>query len=173
VVRAFISCALTHVPRDEFNSYVTFIHDLANTIRSSGCDYVSYALIDSDPQLALKPAQERAHLCYLWDHELVARSDVLIAEATYPSIGTGIELEIASALGRPIILCYEQLVKNRIAPIEYENPDHKRHRLQIGEGFVSLMALGIPTVYRVVPYAAHDEALVGVAEALKVLIKGA
>jgi hypothetical protein len=170
-LKAFISCALTHVPRDAFSSYTSFIHSLAEALRSAGCTDVRYALIHSDPQLAKKPSSERARLCYTWDKELVRGSDVVIAEATYPSIGMGIELEVACGLGLPIILCYEQLPTHKIAPASYDNPDHSHHTLQIGEGYVSLMALGLATLFKIVPYAGPAEAFSGVTDALKMLTK--
>jgi hypothetical protein len=171
MMKAFISCALTHVPRDVFARYASFIHSLAEVAWSAGCNDVKYALISSDPQLARKPESQRARLCYTWDKELVRGADVVIADATYPSIGMGIELEVACGIGIPIIICYEHRAEHRIESIDYDNPDRTRHTLQIGEGYVSLMALGLTTLFKVIPYTSESEALVGVADSLKMLIK--
>ncbi len=70
----YIACGLTHVPRQEFHRYVSFIHGLANHLsRECGAE-VKYALRDSDPQLAEKPFAERARLCYLPARVNVKRS---------------------------------------------------------------------------------------------------
>lgn len=170
-MRAFLSCALTHVPRELFDSYVTFIHALANELRRAGCEKVSYALIDSDPQLAQKPAEEKGRLCYVWDRELVRGADVLFAEVTYPSLGTGIELQIAADMGIPIVLCYERTAHHKAPPAEYQNPDHSRHALQIGEGYVSLMVLGLPTLFRAIGYDSPESAFSQVGEVVRVMAK--
>ena len=63
-----------------------------------------YALVNSDPQLASKPFEERARLCYLWDRNMVEQAELIIAEASFPSTGLGIEMQIAESKGTPIIL---------------------------------------------------------------------
>ncbi len=83
---------------------------------------------------------------------MVQRADLVVAEATFPSTGLGIELQIAEANGIPIVVCFKRSPEHRIPPAEYETPDHARHTLQIGEGYVSLMALGLPTIFKVVAY---------------------
>src|SRR4051794_18128249 len=130
-MRIYIACGLTHVPRREFTSYVNFIHELASTLNSRQCQ-VRYALKDTDPQLAAKPFSERARLCYAWDRELVESAQVIIADATYPSIGIGIELQIAADRGTPIVLCFLKNDGTRAEPAEYANPDGSQHSLQIG-----------------------------------------
>lgn len=54
-------------------------------------------------------------------------------------------------------------------PIDYENPDHSRHALQIGEGYVSLMALGLPTVFSVISYNSDEEGSSNVLKAVQLL----
>jgi hypothetical protein len=153
-VNIYIACALTHVPRQLFPAYTAFIHQVAAELTAKGdpSRLVKYALMHTDPQLAAKPFEQRARLCYLWDRALVEEADLLIAEATFPAIGLGIELQLAESRNTPIIICFRDYGKNRAAPVSYENPDHTRHNLQIGSGYVSLMALGLPSVFRVVQY---------------------
>ena len=87
-MRVYIACGLTHVPRAEFSEYARFVHDLAATLVSR-CDVaVKYALHDSDPQLAEKPAAERARLCYLWDRKMVESADVVVADQVSARIFT-------------------------------------------------------------------------------------
>jgi hypothetical protein len=154
-MKIYIACGLTHVPRKLFSKHTNFIHGLASALRQpDDAHQVSYALVNSDPQLASKPFSERARLCYLWDREMV---DLLIAEASFPSTGLGIEMQIAEARDTPIILCFRDFGMNKAQPVSYENPDHTRHNLQIGEGYVTLMALGVPSVFRVIKYSSTDD----------------
>ena len=95
-MRIYIACGLTHVPRPLFANYAKFIHSLANSLREEPKGHeVKYALVDSDPQLATKPFDERARLCYVWDREMVEQAEVVIAEASFPSTGLGIEMQLA------------------------------------------------------------------------------
>ena len=151
-MKIYIACSLTHVPRGLFEEYTNFIHNLAKALYSAGHD-VEYALVDSDPQLASKPEKNKARLCYLWDRKMVEASDLVIAEASFPSTGLGIELQLAENKDIPVIICYKDSGENRAPPASYENPDHSMNELQIGEGFVSLMALGLPSVFEVLKYS--------------------
>jgi hypothetical protein len=151
-MKIYIGCALTQVPRQIFGEYAAFLHSLAAALTASGEHEAKYALVNSDPQLAEKPAPERARLCYLWDRRMVEEAELLIAEASFPSLGLGIEIQLAESRNIPIVLCYRDFGMNRAAPVTYENPDHKQHELQIGDGSITLMALGVPTVLRVVHY---------------------
>lgn len=167
----YISCGLTHVPRDDFAGYVSFIHSLAQAIARSTGEQVHYALRDTDPQLAQKPPRDKPALCYLWDRELVENSDLVVADATYPAIGLGIELQIATAKGLPIVLCYNASARFKAPQVTYLNPDKSEHTLQVGEGYVSLMALGLPSVFRVVPYTDPQEGAASIVEAVQLLIR--
>jgi len=169
-MKVYIACALTHVPRERFAEYAIFLHSLAAFLTKSAHN-VTYALVHSDPILATKPISERARFCYLWDKELVEDAEVLVAEASFPSIGLGIELQVAAANGTPIVLCFCDREQNKATPVSYENPDHTRHDLQIGEGFVSLMALGLPSVFRVIRYSDVIDATSRIAESLALLEK--
>lgn len=150
-IRLYIACSLTHVPRNIFEEYTKSIHLIAEKLNVFD---VKYALVNSDPQLGQIPTQDKAKYCYLWDRKMVEDSDVVIAEASFPSIGLGIELQIAEAKNIPIILIYRDFKENKAHPVTYTNPDFHRYDLQIGEVFVTLMALGLPNILRVIPY--HD-----------------
>lgn len=150
-MKIYLATSLTHVPRSNFHVYVSLIHEFANKLKMGGHN-VEYALINSDPQLADKPFNDRARLCYLWDKEMVGHADVVVAESTYPSTGQGIELQIAQGLSKPIILCFNSSSTYQAEHIEYKNPDGTKHELQIGEGHISLMALGLPSVFKVINY---------------------
>jgi hypothetical protein len=170
-MKIYIACALTHVPRGAvFDEHVAFIHGLAGALKV-GAHEVMYALINSDPQLASKPFDDRARLCYLWDRNMVEQADLVIAEASFPSTGLGIEMQIAEGKGTPIILCFRDFGTNKVDSVTYENPDHSRHRLQVGNGFVTLMALGVPTVLKVVRYSDSEQGLVEITAAVDLLVQ--
>ena len=152
-LKIYIACSLTHVPRSFFEQYLNTIHGIANYFG----DYdVKYALVNSDPQLAAISPDEKAKYCYLWDRKMVEECDIVIAEASFPSIGLGIELQIAESQNIPIILIYNNIQSQKASPVSYKNPDNIEYRLQIGEGIVSLMALGLPNVLKVLPYENLD-----------------
>lgn len=168
-MKIYLACGLTHVPRESFGRYVAFIHGVAESLtRTLGAE-VKYALKHSDPQLADKPIQERASFCYLWDRAMVEWADLVVAECSYPSTGVGIELQIAVQRATPIIICFENSDSIAAVPVEYKNPDGSRHHLQIGEGHVTLMALGLPTVFSVVRYAEPDDGIAKIAAAVELL----
>jgi hypothetical protein len=171
-MKVYIACGLTHVPREFFHYYVQFIHSVASALRDASPPHlVRYALVNSDPQLAEKPAAERARLCYLWDRQMVEEAELIIAEASFPSTGLGIELQIAEACDTPIVLCFRDFGTNRAAHITYETPDLKGHDLQIGEGYVSLMALGVPSIFRVVKYDSPTDGIRQILEVTSILEK--
>jgi len=163
-----------HVPRPLFHEYSGFIHSLAAATRSSNAGHtVKYALVDSDPQLSAKPSNKRARLCYTWDKQMVEAADLVVAEGSFPSLGLGIELQMAAAKDTPIILCFRDFKgENRAPPIDYENPDHTKYHLQIGEGYISLMALGIPSVSRVLKYSDPEDGIKQVVGAIDLLNRG-
>src|SRR5258708_17148580 len=101
-MKVYIGCGLTHVPRDLFSEHAEFIHELASRLTKAGHE-VRYALRDSDPHLAEKPFGERARLCYLWDRKMVEDAELMVAEASFPSTGLGIEMQIAEGKDTPII----------------------------------------------------------------------
>lgn len=158
-MKVYIACGLTHVPRHEFAQYVGLIEKLAGRLVDEFSADVKYALKDSDPQLALRPFAERASLCYLWDREMVEWADVVIAEASYPSTGLGIELQLACAQNIPAVLLFKLEDQHRAPPVQYQTADRHVHSLQLGEGYVSLMALGLPNVRKVLPYKNTEQAI--------------
>lgn len=156
----YIGCGLTHVPRTFFADYVSFLHELAHALEAlSSIANVQYALINSDPQLASKPKGDRPALCYDWDRRMVEEADVMIAEASFPSTGLGIELQIAETAGIPVIMMIGDHGLNHMDPAHYINPDQSEHDLQIGAGIVSLMALGLPAIRKIISYTNFSDAI--------------
>ena len=131
-----------------------------------------YALVNSDPQLASKPFDERARLCYSWDRNMVEQAELVIAEASFPSTGVGIEMQIAESEGTPIIVCFRDFGMNKVESVLYENPDRSRHNLQVGDGFITLIALGVPTIFKVIRYSDSQDGLAKVMSAVDLLAQG-
>jgi len=170
-MRIYLACGLTHVPRDEFATYVHLIEKVAEHLTVSLEAEVKYALKDSDPQLSQKPFADRARLCYLWDKEMVEWAEVVVAEASYPSTGLGVELQIACTRETPIVMMFKMDERHKAPPVQYKTADQEIHTLQLGEGYISLMALGIPCVFKVLPYANVEEACAKVGETIETLRK--
>ena len=100
---------------------------------------------------------------------MVEEANLVIAEASFPSTGLGIELQIAEACDTPILLCVRDFGINKAAPADYQTPDLKHHDLQIGEGYVSLMALGVPSVFRILRYGSPADGIRQIVEATSLL----
>lgn len=168
-MKIYLACGLTHVPRAEFSAYVEFLQGLAEHLTVRHGAEVKYALRDSDPQLSQQPFVDRARLCYIWDKDMVEWSDVVVAEASYPSTGLGIELQIACASELPVVIAFKLDTAHKAPSVQYQTPDHDTHSLQLGEGYVSLMALGLPNVVKVLPYQATNKAYTDIGEAVEKL----
>lgn len=167
MMNIYIACGLTHVPRDIFSDYAAYLHELAHQLNNINfIDKVRYALVDSDPQLSTRAEGEQAALCYEWDRRMVEEADLIIADASFPSTGLGIELQIAESSGTPVIMLIGDFGINRVKEIKYQNPDHEIHDLQIGKGIVSLMALGLPVIDEIVTYKKFPDAVLGALEAV-------
>ncbi|AUD78947.1 hypothetical protein CW740_06665 [Kangiella profundi] len=147
----YLACALTHVPECSFKEYSNLLVNVAEHLTASG-HRVKYALANSDPQLASYEESCKAELCYKWDRDMVLWSDLIIAEASFPSTGMGIELQLADSNGIPIVMCFKPDENNKAKPKKYRGIDHIDHNLQIGDGYISLMALGLPSLHKVIKY---------------------
>lgn len=152
----YLACALTHVSECYFVEYANLIAIIAEHLSASG-HKVKYALANSDPQLASKEDASKAELCYEWDKDMVLWSDLVIAEASFPSTGMGIELQLADSNEIPIIMCFKTDQNNKAKPKKYRGVDHIDHNLQIGDGYISLMALGLPSLKKVLRYSSKED----------------
>jgi hypothetical protein len=139
---------MTHVPKNSLSQYLEHIQHIAQALEALGPS-VHHAFKDSDPKLGDLAESEKAHNCYKMDRDLVLQSALVIAEASFPSIGLGIELEIANENKIPILICYSKKFINPAERKCYQLGEAKSHELQIGKGYVSLMALGLPMLREV------------------------
>ncbi|MCH8800390.1 MAG: hypothetical protein IH963_05730 [Chloroflexi bacterium] len=126
--------------------YSEHIKNIATVLAQESNTVVKYALKHSDPNLASYSKAERPSLCYEWDRRMVEEADLVVAEASFPSTGMGIELQIANDNNTPILLIYSDFWRNREAEKFYRTDDETRHQLQIGSGIVSIMVQGLPMV---------------------------
>lgn len=60
---------------------------------------------------------------YERDMRLLAQADVLVAEATTPSLGTGFEIAEALRHGTPVLCLYRTDVVTRLSPLISGNPN--------------------------------------------------
>jgi nucleoside 2-deoxyribosyltransferase len=51
---------------------------------------------------------------YEWYRNLISKSDIFMADVTYPSTGVGIELNIASNLNKPIYLMIDTYLSTQL-----------------------------------------------------------
>src|SRR4030095_16215586 len=98
-------------------------------------------------------------------------ADVLVVDATFPAVGIGVELQVAAAKGIPVVISFNHALGKQLQPVRYENPDHSKHDLQIAKGCMSLMALGIPTIFRIVEYTRPSEGIASIVQAISLLRK--
>jgi hypothetical protein len=83
---------------------------------------------------------------------------------------THIELQVAESMGTPIIVCFKRTAETRLDPVDYVNPDHGRHSLQIGEGYAPLLVLGLPTVL-LSANQTEDEGITSLVDAVQLIRK--
>ncbi|MFH0928486.1 MAG: hypothetical protein V1821_03365 [bacterium] len=97
---AYISGALTNLPEAEKTPQKKFYEDLAAACGELGIKaYVPHLFTDPDKHKGMGSGA-----VHDMDVREVLARDVLIAEVTYPSLGTGGELVEAEKAGRPIVL---------------------------------------------------------------------
>lgn len=159
MIQIYIACALTHVKKANFDEYSLFIRSLATEIEKTYGIKCKYALRDSDPQLNSHEEEDKARLCYLWDRQMVESSDLIIAEASFPSTGLGMEVEIANSKSIPVILIYRNYDGNSAEVKEYTLDDGENHSLQIGNRIVSLMLCGCPNIIKLIEYSGIQDGI--------------
>lgn len=103
-VRAHISGALIGLPSSRKKEYLEFYDQLAAVCRKHGWQtFVPHHFVDPDEFPKASPAE-------VYDREIrdLKEADVVIAYVGLPSLGAGMELEVARAQNAIIILLYEE-----------------------------------------------------------------
>lgn len=159
MTHVYIGCALTHVKKEHFNKYTSFIKNLARMIENEFNIKCKYALRDSDPKLGEYSECERPKLCYEWDRKMVEESSLIIAEVSFPSTGLGMEIEIANQNSIPVILIYGKYSNAQAESKEYTLDDKRKFNLEIGNKIVSVMVQGCPTVISEINYSSSIDGI--------------
>jgi hypothetical protein len=129
--QAYIAGALTNLNGDEADQIKAMYEQIGQLCSEMGLKpYIPHQHTDPIRHALITPRE-----VYLTDRDRVARSAVVIALADRPSLGVGIELEVAACHGVEVILLY---------------------RLGVP---VSRMALGNPAIVGVIAYSEWSQAL--------------
>jgi nucleoside 2-deoxyribosyltransferase len=100
--QVYISGALTGLP--DLEATKAFYESIASVCTELGIKaYVPHRVSDPAKNADLTPAQ-----VYRIDREQVRAADLVIAYVGFPSLGVGMELEIACQQGVPVVLLWEE-----------------------------------------------------------------
>ncbi len=106
-LQIYLGCGLSH-STDEFKAY---IEQLRSELEKQA---IVFKFRGFDPPLSE---------AFLWDTNCVRRSNVLVADFTYPSTGLGMECGIAIEQRKPIIaLADDATAAERILPFGNQDP---------------------------------------------------
>ncbi len=106
-VRVHISGIITNLPKEKKKQYLDFYDQLAVVCRKHGWQpFVPHHFIDPEEFPASLPAE-------VYDREIrdLKEADVVIAYVGQPSLGVGMELEVAQEQNAIVILMYEKGAK--------------------------------------------------------------
>ncbi len=102
--RAYLATALTGLRPEERREVFDLSDLIERTCSGSGISLYQPRLA-TDP---VKNAQVQAREVYLTDRERVVTSDLIVALCTQPSYGMGMEIQLASGAGVPILLLFKK-----------------------------------------------------------------
>ncbi len=166
----FFVGGITNVPPEYFQRHIEFLIARMWNMWFGHNKNPALALLDTESELGKTPEDKRAPVCYNIDQKAVEWSNLIIAEASVPSTGTGQELERAVSSGKPIILMVRRVVRDmEVKPLTYyaetkpHGTDKKGDVVEIktlpGLGGVSPMVQGNPNVVAVIVYDDENAAL--------------
>ena len=130
----YISGALTDMPEEERAKLRTFYEELGQICREFGFEpYLPHIYGDPQRVAHLTPAQiDRM------DRLAVTQSYLVVAYVGVPSIGVGIEIELAYHANKPIVLLYE--------------------KVKLDERRISRLVRGSPAVKNTIAFADFEDA---------------
>ena len=132
----YISGALSDVPENDRNTYLTFYERLGAVVESAGLiGYVPHKNTDPVRHKDVTPREVD-----LIDRSAVMLSILVVAVADNPSLGVGIEVEMAYHAAKPVVLLCQQ---DRVAARR-----------------ISRLVRGNPAVIHEIVYDAQEDALV-------------
>ncbi|MBU1126167.1 hypothetical protein KJ758_00995 [Patescibacteria group bacterium] len=100
----YVSGALTNLPADKVQTHKAYYEGIARVCQSMGIQaYVPHLHTDPEqhPQVSVREVFD-------YDTEKIAAMDAIVADVTYPSLGTGGELMIAYHAKKPLVLLSER-----------------------------------------------------------------
>ncbi len=128
VKTAYIAGAITNVPADEFKTQMALYEAFGEVCSAFGITFAIPHVHNKENQQEVRDAKE----VYRWSVDAAKNSDVTIAEVSYPSLGTGGEIEAAGMAGKSVILLsrkgnrvsnYTKGHPSVVYHIEYESPE--------------------------------------------------
>lgn len=131
----YVSGALTDVPVDLREDYLIFYERIGELVESMGfVAYVPHLHTDPVRHKDVTPSQVDQI-----DRRAVTSSSLIIAVADNPSLGVGIEIEMAYHADKPVYLLY--------------------HKDRLLRGLVSRLVRGNPSISKEIAYVSQTEAL--------------
>lgn len=100
VKSAYIAGAITNVPSEEFEGQKALYEAFGAVCDDLGISTVIPHRDNGENQKTVKDPEE----VYAWSVAGARSNDVVIAEVSYPSLGTGGEIEVAREAGKPVVL---------------------------------------------------------------------
>jgi len=100
----FLATAMTDIPSNRKSKHIKNINILIDKLNATS-DMDVYSGLTHPANINRKEfdLKENSKL-YKWYEKLIKKTDIFVADITYSSVGVGIELQIASALSKPIYL---------------------------------------------------------------------
>lgn len=143
----YVSGALSDVPDDIRPQYLDFYESIGRMVESVGLTaYVPHQNTDPVRHKHVTPAEVD-----MIDRTAVTSAVLVIAVADNPSLGVGIEVEMAYHANKPVVLLC--------------------HKERIAERRISRLIRGNPGVIREIIYADRDEALHELEEFIRAFLK--
>ncbi len=134
---AYIAGGITNIPSDEFEVQKKLYECFGDVCREFSIDVLIPHIHNGENQ---KNQSEKDPMqVYRWSTDAVRKSDVVIAEVSYPSLGTGGELEVAVQEDMPVVLLSKQGSKvsgytrgmpNVAYHVEYESIEDAQRKLR-------------------------------------------
>jgi len=131
-MKIFYATAMTDIPETYKKMHSKNVDDTIKKIQSNP-NIIVYSGLTTPAQINREIFDQKENeKLYKWYINLIKKSDLFIADVTFPSIGVGIELQNASFLSKPIYLIINTSIKKK------EN--------------ISRMLLGIDNIVKVIEY---------------------
>jgi hypothetical protein len=154
----YIACSLTNVAVEHFNTYSNIISTLRLELKNNGY-IVKNALLNGSNNDSSQDDLSNARVCYEWHQQLIKKSDVMIAEVSYPSLGVGIELQLANQLDIPIYLIFNSNMALKSSSKTYNKTESLVSSTNVTHPFISSMALGLNNVEHIIEYTESKQCL--------------